>query len=244
MKKVMDSNRRRMLNAKLREVCDQIGIDEDDIPRLLVTTREVKDLPPEWDIGGRTTCYRWEAFYIRKHKIIFLNLKKIKNVVQAIQLLTEQLIGYRWEYLSWRERQKRYKFIKQGKRYPSEVAQRKQREEYARLHPKEVAERERKKKAEKERREKERQRRYEEWQRQQEEAAERRRRWQEEASGSYPWNLLKIPAGSRIEIIKTAYKKLCLIFHPDRNPPEKKTWAHNQFIQLTSAYEYALTRSS
>ena len=59
-------------------------------------------------------------------------------------------------------------------------------------------------------------------------------------SGNYPWNVLQMQASSSIDIVKAAYRKLCLILHPDRNPPDKKNWAHGKFIELTNAYNYAL----
>lgn len=41
----------------------------------------------------------------------------------------------------------------------------------------------------------------------------------------------------KLKIIKTAYRKLALRFHPDRVPEAEKAAAHTKFIEITEAYE-------
>ncbi len=258
MKRIKDSNRRRILNAKLNQICDQIGIEEADRPRLLVTTQEVRNLPKEWDIYGRTIVNRYLEYHWKQYHIIFLNLRKMRNIIEATNNLIKGLIAYRWPDMSYREREKRYKFVKEGKRYETQAEQDRKRVVWEKANPEKVAERERKKKE----RAEQRQREYDEWkkkwdedapererkkreaeqerQRQEEERQQREQERMERESKYYPWSLLQIPAGSTKDVIKAAYKRLCLILHPDRNPPEKKTWAHNKFIELTRAYEHAM----
>mmetsp|Transcript_174176 Transcript_174176/g.423737 ORF Transcript_174176/g.423737 Transcript_174176/m.423737 type:complete len:684 (-) Transcript_174176:52-2103(-) len=53
-----------------------------------------------------------------------------------------------------------------------------------------------------------------------------------------PFDILEVSAGSSAQDIKKAYRKLSLIYHPDKNPDDPL--AASRFIQITKAYQ-ALT---
>lgn len=51
-----------------------------------------------------------------------------------------------------------------------------------------------------------------------------------------PWAILGIPVGSAFDVIKSAWRKMALLYHPDRHPPDKKKWAEENFIKCQAAY--------
>jgi len=51
-----------------------------------------------------------------------------------------------------------------------------------------------------------------------------------------PWSILGIEMNSSIDIIKRAYRKLVLVYHPDKQPIDKKEWAEKEFIKIQAAY--------
>eukprot|EP00931_Biecheleriopsis_adriatica_P076125 TRINITY_DN49874_c0_g1_i1.p1 TRINITY_DN49874_c0_g1~~TRINITY_DN49874_c0_g1_i1.p1 ORF type:complete len:674 (+),score=192.36 TRINITY_DN49874_c0_g1_i1:111-2024(+) len=53
-----------------------------------------------------------------------------------------------------------------------------------------------------------------------------------------PFEILEVPSGASAPDIKKAYRKLSLVYHPDKNPDDPL--AANRFIQITKAYN-ALT---
>lgn len=55
------------------------------------------------------------------------------------------------------------------------------------------------------------------------------------AKKSY-YQVLKVGRGASKDEIKKSYKKLVRKFHPDRNP-KRMSWAKNQFIEVSQAYE-------
>ena len=52
-----------------------------------------------------------------------------------------------------------------------------------------------------------------------------------------PYEILEIPENAELSVIKRAYRKLTLLYHPDKNPDER---AAATFINISKAYE-ALT---
>src|ERR1700726_398957 len=51
---------------------------------------------------------------------------------------------------------------------------------------------------------------------------------------------LGIPRDARAEQIKHAFKEIAKVYHPDKNPPEKQGWAHEQMSRFNFICETLL----
>lgn len=51
-----------------------------------------------------------------------------------------------------------------------------------------------------------------------------------------PWDILFVKSDATMDEIRTAYRVLCMQYHPDKYPDEKKAWAHDMFIKIEAAY--------
>jgi curved DNA-binding protein CbpA len=51
------------------------------------------------------------------------------------------------------------------------------------------------------------------------------------------YKILGVSKNAKEDEIKKQYKKKSKIFHPDRNPGDKKEWAQKKFSELTDAYQ-------
>jgi len=109
------------LHEQLVLRCEQMGIV--DIPRLVLTTKDVLNMPVEKTVGRRTSAYKFLGVCYRDAKTIFVNIrhkaiKRLKGskVGTAEETLIHELVHYRFTYLSHgKEFQKRIKDIKNGK---------------------------------------------------------------------------------------------------------------------------------
>lgn len=59
------------------------------------------------------------------------------------------------------------------------------------------------------------------------------------------YQILGLPDSSRgdLDAVKAAYRKLCLKWHPDKNPPEKQEEAKRKFTRVTAAYHTITTNN-
>jgi hypothetical protein len=132
-----------------------------------------------------------------------------------------------WEADHWEEIQK--------ERRKEEAEQQRRREEQERIRQ----ERDQQEKRRKEEEARQRQRREEEEYRRRQEEYRRRKEEQRNKDIVY-CQLLQIPFNASKQTISNAYRRLALLYHPDRNPPEKWEWAHEMFRNLTEAYTNVL----
>lgn len=52
-----------------------------------------------------------------------------------------------------------------------------------------------------------------------------------------PYNILEIPQNADSKMVRDAYRRLALKYHPDRNPPENKEFNTKKFQEISEAYE-------
>src|SRR6266436_6596277 len=48
---------------------------------------------------------------------------------------------------------------------------------------------------------------------------------------------LGVPRDANAAAIKHAFKEIAKVYHPDKNPPEKQAWAHEQMSRLNFIFE-------
>lgn len=69
-------------------------------PRVLMTTREVLDMPKEVTAGRRTTAYKYYGTAYLKHSTIFINVRKIPDMRSLEDTIVHELAHMRFPYLS------------------------------------------------------------------------------------------------------------------------------------------------
>lgn len=69
-------------------------------PRVLMSTREVLDMPRAITAGRRTTAYKYYGVSYLKYGIVFLNVKKIPDMEALKETMVHELIHVRFPYLA------------------------------------------------------------------------------------------------------------------------------------------------
>ena len=69
-------------------------------PRVLMSTREVLDMPRHITAGRRTTAYKYYGVSYIRHNAIFLNVRKIPDAATLEKTLVHELVHMRFPYLS------------------------------------------------------------------------------------------------------------------------------------------------
>jgi len=83
-------------------------------PKVLLTTREVLDMPKEMTEGARTSAYKYLGLSYNKQNLIFINVRKISNDKDLENTIVHELIHQRFPYLSHGKRFN--KLVRQGLR--------------------------------------------------------------------------------------------------------------------------------
>lgn len=83
-------------------------------PRVLLTTREVRDAPREMTEGRRTSAYKYYGVSYLQHNLIFINVRKIPDEKVLENTIVHELIHMRFPYLSHGRRFNR--LVRQGLR--------------------------------------------------------------------------------------------------------------------------------
>lgn len=50
------------------------------------------------------------------------------------------------------------------------------------------------------------------------------------------FKILEVDPGASSEVIEKAYKALCMKYHPDKQPPQRREWATRKMQELNEAY--------
>jgi len=90
---------------------NRISIQE---PKVLLTTREVLDMPREMTEGARTSAYKYLGLSYNKQSLIFINVRKVSDEKDLENTIVHELIHQRFPYLSHGKRFN--KLVRQGLR--------------------------------------------------------------------------------------------------------------------------------
>jgi len=81
-------------------------------PKVLLTTREVLDMPREMTEGARTSAYKYLGLSYNKQSLIFINVRKVSDEKDLENTIVHELIHQRFPYLSHGKRFN--KLVRQG----------------------------------------------------------------------------------------------------------------------------------
>ena len=107
----LDPDLRLGIYEKVGIYANRFSISE---PKVLLTTREVLDMPREITEGGRTSAYKYLGLSYNKQNLIFINVRKISNDKILENTIVHELIHQRFPYLSHGKRFN--KLVRQGLR--------------------------------------------------------------------------------------------------------------------------------
>ncbi len=83
-------------------------------PKILLSTREVLDMPKEITEGARTSAYKYLGLSYNNQSLIFINVRKISDEKTLENTIVHELIHQRFPYLSHGKRFN--KLVRQGLR--------------------------------------------------------------------------------------------------------------------------------
>ena len=107
----LDDDLRLEILEKVGIYCNRFSIPE---PKVLLTTKEVLDMPKKMTEGRRTSAYKYYGVSYIPENLVFINVRKILDVKLLENTLVHELIHFRFPYLSHGRRFK--KLIRQGLR--------------------------------------------------------------------------------------------------------------------------------
>jgi hypothetical protein len=92
---------------------------KEQIPRIVLTTAEVKAMPIEYTEGRRSVASSYGGICYLDARTIFINARKLKTANELRQIILNELVHYRFNYLSHgKQFEQRIELIQTGKRYP------------------------------------------------------------------------------------------------------------------------------
>ena len=107
----LDPDLRLRIYEKVGIFASRFSIPE---PKVLLTTREVLDMPKEMTEVARTSAYKYLGLSYNKQSLIFINVRKISNEKDLENTIVHELIHQRFPYLSHGKRFN--KLVRQGLR--------------------------------------------------------------------------------------------------------------------------------
>lgn len=93
----LDSDLRFKILEKVGIYSYRFGISE---PKVLLTTREVLEMPKEITRGRRTSAYKYLGVSYLQNNLVFINIKKIPDDKTLENTIVHELIHMRFPYLS------------------------------------------------------------------------------------------------------------------------------------------------
>lgn len=105
----LDSDLRFRILEKTGIYANRFGISE---PKVLLTTKEVLEVPKEITEGRRTSAYKYFGVSYMQHNIVFLNVRKLPDEKALENTIVHELIHLRFPYLSHGKRFN--KLVRQG----------------------------------------------------------------------------------------------------------------------------------
>ncbi|MCH7757935.1 MAG: M48 family metallopeptidase [Thaumarchaeota archaeon] len=100
------------------QILEKIGIYSSRFsilePKVLLTTKEVLDMPKEMTEGRRTSAYKYYGVTYLQHNLVFINVRKILDDKTLENTLVHELIHLRFPYLAHGKRFN--KLVRQGLR--------------------------------------------------------------------------------------------------------------------------------
>ena len=93
----LDSNLRLKILEKIGIYSNRFGIEE---PKVLLTTKEVLNMPKEVTQGRRTSAYKYLGVSYLQHNLVFINMRKISDEKTLENTVVHELIHMRFPYLS------------------------------------------------------------------------------------------------------------------------------------------------
>jgi len=98
------------------QILEKIGIYSNRFsitePQILLTTKEVLDMPKEMTEGRRTSAYKYYGVSYLQHNLVFINVRKIPDEKTLENTLVHELIHLRFPYLAHGKRFN--KLVRQG----------------------------------------------------------------------------------------------------------------------------------
>ncbi len=81
-------------------------------PKMLLTTKEVLDMPRKMTEGRRTSAYKYYGVSYLQHNLVFINVRKIPDEKILENTIVHELIHMRFPYLAHGKRFN--KLVRQG----------------------------------------------------------------------------------------------------------------------------------
>ena len=69
-------------------------------PKVLLTTREVLDMPRSMTAGRRTSAYKYYGVAYLESAMVFINVRKIPDDAMLVDTIAHELVHLRFPYLS------------------------------------------------------------------------------------------------------------------------------------------------
>lgn len=100
------------------QILEKVGIYSNRFsipePKILLTTKEVLEMPKEMTEGRRTSAYKYYGVSYLQHSLVFINIRKIPDEKTLENTLVHELIHMRFPYLAHGKRFN--KLVRQGLR--------------------------------------------------------------------------------------------------------------------------------